>query len=79
MTWSKKPETLADRLRRLRARANLTQQKLAELSQLSIGIVTSIEAGRTTDPRISTILALARALRVGPGALIRGTELDVKQ
>jgi putative transcriptional regulator len=68
----KKEETLADRLKRLRAAAKLTQQELAVSAGLSLGNVVTIEAGKTTDPRISTVLALARALGVGLEELVEG-------
>ncbi len=56
---------ISENVRRRRAAANMTQQKLATAAGLSIGIVASIEAGRTTDPRVSTVTALAGALGCG--------------
>lgn len=55
---------LAGRLKAFREAANLSQQELAVAAGLSISIVSHLEQGRKTDPRISTLLALARVLAV---------------
>jgi transcriptional regulator with XRE-family HTH domain len=52
------------RLRRLREAAGLTQQELANQAGLSISAVTQTESGQKKDPRLSTVLALARVLGV---------------
>jgi transcriptional regulator with XRE-family HTH domain len=65
---------LATRLRRLRDAAGLSQQKLAERSGLSISLIVQMEAGKRTDPRVSTVRALARALDVPVTDLIEGIE-----
>ena len=61
---------IAYRLRTLREAANLSQQEVADRSELSLSLITKMEQGRKADPRASTILALAGALGVKPGALI---------
>lgn len=66
----KQGETLSGRLRRLRTAAGMTQQQLAVAAGLSLGNVATIEAARTTDPRLSTVVALARALGCDPRELI---------
>jgi transcriptional regulator with XRE-family HTH domain len=53
---------IRDKLRKLRAKAELTQQALAVKAGLSVSVVVHIEAGRIPDPRISTLRALAQAL-----------------
>jgi len=56
-------------LRRLRKEKGLSQTALAERSGLSREYVNRIEAGRY-DPPLSTITALAAALRVRPARLL---------
>jgi transcriptional regulator with XRE-family HTH domain len=61
---------IKDRLRQLRKARGLTQQALAFKSGLSMASVIHLEAGRTPDPRASTLKALANALGVGVDDLL---------
>jgi transcriptional regulator with XRE-family HTH domain len=61
-------------LRRRREDAWLTQQELAELAQVHRTTINTIENGKDTSPRMSTLLALARALKVHPDALVEGSQ-----
>jgi transcriptional regulator with XRE-family HTH domain len=61
---------LAARVKQLREAAGLSQQSLAQAAGLSISVVTQLEQGAKADPRISTVAALARALRVTVDAII---------
>jgi transcriptional regulator with XRE-family HTH domain len=63
-------KNIAYRLRTLREASGLSQQEVAERSELSLSLVAKMEQGRKADPRASTILALAAALGVRPGQLI---------
>jgi transcriptional regulator with XRE-family HTH domain len=56
-------------LRKLRQAKKLSQAALAKLAGLSREYVNKIEAGRY-DPPLSTINALAKALRVKAGRLL---------
>jgi transcriptional regulator with XRE-family HTH domain len=56
-------------LKRARRRAGLSQQALGDLAQLSQGEVSMLEAGQR-DPRLLTIVYLARALHMAPSELI---------
>jgi transcriptional regulator with XRE-family HTH domain len=56
------PSPFADRLVRLRRLKRWTQEQLAERAGVSLGIVSSLEQGVRQDPRLSTVLKLARAL-----------------
>lgn len=58
------PESLQHRLQRLRKSAGMSQADLAMKAGLLLGRVTYIEQGMTTDPKLSTISALANALGV---------------
>jgi len=55
---------LARRVKRLRERANMSQQSLAVAAGLSMSMVSLIEQGQRENPRASTLKALARALNV---------------
>lgn len=61
---------IADRLRKLRDAAGMTQQALAVKAEMSVGNVAQIEQGAISDPRISTLVKLAKALGVGVEELI---------
>ena len=69
------PDTLAvvsafaRRLRESRAVAGLTQQKLARLARLHHTEVSKLERS-LTDPRLSTVVRLARGLGVPTSALV---------
>jgi transcriptional regulator with XRE-family HTH domain len=56
-------------LRDARKRLGLTQEEVAERSGVHPTEVSRIEAGKR-DPRVSTLLRLARAVEVRPGQLL---------
>ena len=60
------------RVRRLRERKGYSLRDLGAASGLTQQAIGSIEAGRSPDPKISTILRLAAALGCKPGALAFG-------
>ncbi len=77
--WSIRPESSTLRqmsfgaeLRRRRKALRLTLEQVAERAGLSPNYVGSIENGRR-DPSLSTVLALAKALRVPVGELFGAT------
>ena len=55
---------IAERLRQLRTGADLSQQALAQAASLSWSVIASIEQGKSADPKLSTLRALAKALGV---------------
>ncbi len=59
------------RLRELRLKQHLSQEKLAELSGLHITYVGGIERGQRNVSLVN-IVKLARALKVKPGDLFKG-------
>lgn len=61
----------ATNLTRLRSAAGLTQDQLAAKSGVSQSHISALEKG-TWEPRLSTILALAKAFGVTPAALVTG-------
>ncbi len=67
----------ARRLRQMRERQRLRQNQLAELAGLSAAAVSQLET-RERRPNFGTLVALARALRTTPDALlgVAGEETD---
>jgi transcriptional regulator with XRE-family HTH domain len=65
-----KMPVLARQVKALREAAGLSQQALATAAGLSISVVAQIEQGKKADPKLSTVLALAGALRVSLDALV---------
>jgi transcriptional regulator with XRE-family HTH domain len=63
--------TLARQLRTLRERRGWTRETLAHRAGVSWAAIAQIEGGRRTDPRLSTVTALADALGVTVGQLSR--------
>ncbi|MGN6216975.1 MAG: helix-turn-helix domain-containing protein [Solirubrobacterales bacterium] len=61
--------SLGANLREARMRLGMTQEEVAERSGVHATEVSRIEAGKR-DPRISTVLRLAKAVNVKPGQLI---------
>jgi transcriptional regulator with XRE-family HTH domain len=64
-------EQFAVNLRRLRVAADLSQEALSDLSGLHSTEISRLERG-VRDPRLSTIVRLARALHVEPAGLLAG-------
>ncbi|MCF2525701.1 helix-turn-helix domain-containing protein [Yinghuangia soli] len=63
-------QTLGDNLRMYRRRAGLSQEKLAETAELSVGTVRKAEQGKAVE--MATLHKLARALSVETSALLAG-------
>jgi DNA-binding XRE family transcriptional regulator len=55
-------EPFAERLKKLREQAKLTQAQLADKSGLDVGTVRQLEQGTRTNPQWQTVCALARGL-----------------
>jgi transcriptional regulator with XRE-family HTH domain len=67
-------ETVADRLRRLRAERYVSQAELAEQSGVGAATIARIELGMVK-PRAGTVRKLAQALEVKPAELMTPAEL----
>jgi transcriptional regulator with XRE-family HTH domain len=67
---------MGTRLQALRQRAGLTQQGLATKAGLSISAITALEYRVRDDPRLSTLLALAKALGCTMDELTAGIEVS---
>jgi XRE family transcriptional regulator, regulator of sulfur utilization len=60
-----------ERIRALRLARKLTQERLAEAADMNVVQLSNIERG-ANEPKLTTIIRLARALDVRPGKLIEG-------
>jgi transcriptional regulator with XRE-family HTH domain len=56
----------------------MSQQSLAVAAGLSVSLVSQIEQGTRSDPRISTTAALAKALGVPLDHLLAGTVVSTR-
>jgi transcriptional regulator with XRE-family HTH domain len=64
-------------LRRLREAANLSQERLAELSDLDRTFVSLLERGQR-QPSLETVFSLCTALEIRPHEFVRQLEFEVK-
>jgi DNA-binding XRE family transcriptional regulator len=69
-TSLKESPSIAERLKKLRRDAGLSQEDLAAKAGLSASTVEQIEQGKKPDPRMNTLRALAWALGVDYAALM---------
>jgi transcriptional regulator with XRE-family HTH domain len=64
-------QQFGENLRRLRRAAGLSQMQLSDRCGLHFTEISRLERG-TRDPRLATIVQLARGLDVDPAALVAG-------
>ena len=62
---------LAQRIKRLRRKLGLTQEKLSEASDIDYKYIQRIEGKNPPDIRLTTIVRLAKALKVKPAELVK--------
>ncbi|WNQ12075.1 helix-turn-helix transcriptional regulator [Paenibacillus aurantius] len=62
-------------LKSLRIKQELTQDKLAEISTLERTFISMMERGKS-QPSLTTIFELAKALKIKPSELVRLIELE---
>jgi transcriptional regulator with XRE-family HTH domain len=60
---------LVVKIKQLRKAKGLTQEALADKADLSLGYIARLEIGRH-DPSLSTLIKIAKALRVKVGELL---------
>lgn len=63
---------LAKRIRELRNKKGLSQEKLARLADVSYNTIVKIESGESKHPTIQTMAGVAKALRISLDELIKG-------
>jgi transcriptional regulator with XRE-family HTH domain len=64
-----------ERVRQLREARKLSQEKLAQAANLTTSFVSTLERGRKT-PSLTTVLKLARGLKVDAAELFSGFTYD---
>ena len=64
-------ETIGNKIKEIRKKKGISQYKLAELSGISRATLSQLENGAQIDIRISTLMALARALNCSPSKLFK--------
>lgn len=70
-------EELAFLIRTRRKSAGMSQQELADLSNLSLDAIHRIEKG-SRQPKIGTLFDISKALGTTPGEMLGGTATDQK-
>lgn len=71
----RRPETFAERLRRLREERGFSKVEVAKRVGLTEGAIRQLESGRTKDPRFTEGVKLAELFRVTPHYLALGDGL----
>jgi transcriptional regulator with XRE-family HTH domain len=61
---------VGDNIRKIRLEKGLTEAQLAALAGITQGAVSHLELGTREDPRLSTVAAIAAALRVSVKELL---------
>ena len=64
-------QVLSERIRRLRHQRNLTQEQLAEATNLSVVYISNVECAKRI-PSLDTMLTLCHALKCTPDELLDG-------
>jgi transcriptional regulator with XRE-family HTH domain len=72
---TKEAEMFGERVRELREKAGMTQEKLAQAADLTTSFVSTVERGQKM-PSLNTILKLARGLRIDAGELLSAFSFD---
>jgi len=68
-----KYKMLARRIRELRNKKDLSQEKLARLADVSYNTIVKIESGESKNPTIKTMAGIAKALGISLDELIKYT------
>lgn len=63
---------LGENIRKFRKKINLTQDKLARLSDIPYTSITKIETGVIKKPSVQTVAKIAKVLRISIDELIEG-------
>lgn len=63
--------TIAKNIKKYRDKLDISQDKLSKLAGVTLHTLTKIETGATPDPRIETLIKIAKGLNVGVDNLIK--------
>lgn len=67
------PISIGDNLRNERKRQGITQEQLAEMSNLSLNFISKIERKEKQNISINTLMSLASALHISSSELLKGS------
>jgi len=68
---SKELSAIAKNMKKYRAIADISQDKLSKLAGVTLHTITKIESGATYDPRIETVKKIAKALKITLNDLVK--------
>lgn len=63
--------SIARNIKKYRQKADLSQDKLSKLADITLHTITKIESGATLDPRIETVKRIADALNCSVDDLLK--------
>jgi len=66
---------LSERIRKLRIKKGLSQEKLARLADVSYNTIVKIESSQSKHPTIQTVAGIAKALDISLDELVGKEEL----
>jgi transcriptional regulator with XRE-family HTH domain len=69
---------VAETLKALREAAGLSQQELAQRSQINQTTISALERGKIADPRISTLTGLSRAFKMPASRVLNAINESVR-
>lgn len=69
---------LAKKIREIRIKRGLSQEKLARLADVALNTVAKIEAGESRHPTIQTMAGIARALGVSLDDLAKECSKEIR-
>lgn len=64
------PVTIGDKIKKIRGKQGLTQDRLAKEADLPYTTLTKIEANVITKPSIQTVIKIAKGLKISLDALV---------
>ena len=66
-----KKSTIAENIKKYRAKHGISQDKLSKLADVTYNTIIKIESGVTYNPRVETLKKIADALKVGIDDLMK--------
>jgi len=64
-------KSIGEKVRAIRIKKDLSQDRLSKLADLSLNTVVNIESGLNSNPTVDTLIKIANALNVSMDSLIK--------
>ena len=64
-------KNIGEKVRAIRIKKDLSQDRLSKLADLSLNTVVNIESGLNSNPTVDTLIKIANALNVSMDSLIK--------